>query len=532
MRENPLHRRSAGILLHITSLPGPGPVGDIGPSAHRFVEFLASAGQTFWQMLPIHPVGGGDSPYDSPSAFAGAPHLISLESLVDDGLLPPSSLPPPSLERDRVNFDEVRSVLPPLFREAFLEFERSERRPLRNDYEAFLAENTSWVWDFALYSALKRKFDDRPWFEWSHDLRRREPHVLEAAHRELSTAVRYHVFLQFCFHHQWARLRAHARLLGVNFMGDVPMFVAHDSVDVWANQHAFFLDENGQRTVQAGVPPDYFSESGQLWGNPLYRWDTMREDGYGWWIDRLRREFLKFDAVRLDHFIAFSRYWEIPITATSAKTGRFLPGPADDFFHAARRAFGALPFVAEDLGIVTAEVEALRDRFQLPGMKVLQFAFNPGAEGYVPHRHTENTVVYTGTHDNDTTRGWYDGVVTRAGSTTPLRRNDASTVDPDENEKFAAAIELSRIEALSGTSQSVGVTPSLIRLLYATVSRTAIIRLQDALNLDGSYRMNVPGVAHGNWTYRCRSEQLSSEIAENLRALAIVTERFEPENQE
>lgn len=510
MRENPLALRTAGILLHPTSLPGPPGSGTLGPESRAFVDFLASAGQTFWQMLPIHPIGAGDSPYDSPSAFAGATHLISLDELCSWGLLTSKQLDGLGADSDpgHADFDRVRRERPALFRSAFDAFNGGASAEVRAAYDAFIDRNASWVWDYALFVALKAEASGVAWPEWAPALRHRESAALSAAHERLGEHVRYEVFLQFCFQRQWDALHHHARERGVRLMGDIPMFVAHDSVDVWANQHLFFLDEEGRRTVQAGVPPDYFSEDGQLWGNPLYRWDAMRAEGYGWWIDRLRRELSKFDAVRLDHFIAFSRYWEVPIDAVSAKTGRYVPGPAHDFFERAGQALEGLPLLAEDLGIVTREVEELRDHFGLPGMKVLQFAFTPGAESYLPHRHTPNSVVYTGTHDNNTTRGWYDNLLRRAAS------------------EEAEHVELGRLKAYSGIQGGDEVSWSLIRSLMASPARTAIVPIQDALAQNERFRMNVPGLAHGNWTYRVLPGQLDTALAARLRALVEVTERL------
>ncbi|HSC88683.1 MAG TPA: 4-alpha-glucanotransferase, partial [Polyangiaceae bacterium] len=509
MRENPLAVRSAGILLHPTSLPGAPALGGLGPEAREFVDFLQAAGQTFWQMLPIHPVGAGDSPYDSPSAFAGATHLISLEELASWGLLSLREVHalPADADPGHADFDRARRERPPLLQRAFATFREHAPAELTRAYDEFLSRNNSWVWDYALFTALKGEAEQRPWPTWSPELRHREPGALEAAHHRLHDAIHYEVFLQFCFQHQWDALHHYARERGVRLMGDIPMFVAHDSVDVWANQRLFFLDAEGARTVQAGVPPDYFSEDGQLWGNPIYRWDTMREEGYGWWIDRLRRELMKFDAVRLDHFIAFARYWEVPIDAVSAKTGRYVPGPSYDFLERAGRDLEGLPLLAEDLGIVTREVELLRDHFALPGMKVLQFAFAPGAEGYLPHRHAANTVVYTGTHDNNTTRGWYDDLVARAETSPEVRT------------------ELERVRAFTGVTSADDIAWSLIRSLLASPSHTAIVPVQDILGLDEGYRMNVPGLAQGNWTYRLLPGQLNPQLAERLHALAQVTER-------
>lgn len=506
-RKNPLSARSAGLLLHPTSLPGPLSVGDLGPGARTFVDFLARAGQTFWQMLPIHPVGGGYSPYDSPSAFAGWTLLVSLEDAATDGLLEPNEIPREAAG-ERASYATAIELHDRALRLAFQRFRSPNAEALRSDYERYLAEHGSWVWDYALFCALKAHAGGSPWWTWDPALRHRDPEALGGAHERFRDEIAFHLFAQFLFERQWTKLRAYATARKVSLLGDIPMFVAHDSVDVWANQHLFFLDAEGNKTVQAGVPPDYFSEDGQLWGNPLYRWDVLRQDGYGWWIDRLRKELLRFDAVRIDHFIAFSRYWEVPTTAKTAKEGRYVEAPGHDFFERTAAALGGLPFIAEDLGILTREVEHLRDRFELPGMKILQFAFSPGAEGYLPHRHTERGVVYTGTHDNNTTRGFVDALAKKA--------------ETDES----ARVEYARLCAFAGTSAPALVTDALVRALYASVARVAILPVQDVLGQGERFRMNVPGIAEGNWNYRVDLDLLTVERAERLRALAEVTERL------
>lgn len=513
-----LRTRSAGILLHPTSLAGPLSSGDLGPEAYKFIDFLAAAKISFWQMLPIHPIGAGDSPYDSPSAFAGAPHLISLEELVHDGLITPTELidatqstPRPSAARKADLGHGLATRTSWLWR-AYGRFKESGESPLRRDFEAYLAREASWVYDFALYLALKAKLGAATWLAFPSELRRRDFDALGRAHQALSSEVGYRLFEQFCFDRQWHKLRAYARSKGVNLMGDIPMFVAHDSVDVWANQHMFFLNEEGERTVQAGVPPDYFSDEGQLWGNPLYRWDAMRADGFGWWVDRLRRELSRFDVVRLDHFIAFSRYWEVPVPATSAKGGRYVDVPGYDFFERVRQDLGSLPFVAEDLGILTREVESLRDHFELPGMRVLQFAFNPGAESYLPYRHPAASVGYTGTHDNDTTVGYVTSLVAAAKA----------------GEK-AAVTELARLAAWAGTRDPSLATAALIRALFASPANTAIIPMQDVLRLESVHRMNIPGTAQGNWAFRLLPGDLDPARALDLAALALATGRAQTE---
>jgi len=513
----PLNQRASGILLHPTSLPGAFAQGDIGPAARQFVDFLYAAGQSWWQMLPVHPTGGGDSPYDSPSAFAGNDGLISLEDLVSSGLLERQDLD--SLPRDRTpgkaDFTLGRELRLPVLRKAFANFSGNEDPGLKLAYEEFLELNNPWVWDYALFIAVRKENDLRSWVDWEPGLRARNPDALDKAHKTHEAEVRFQVFCQFAFHHQWGKLRAYARERNVQLMGDIPMFVSHDSVDVWANQDMFFLDEAGNRTVQAGVPPDYFSEDGQLWGNPLYRWDRMQADGYGWWIDRLRRELHKFDAVRLDHFIAFSRYWEIPMNATTAKDGRYVDVPGADFLEKTREALGGLPLVAEDLGVVTEAVEKLRDDFELPGMKIIQFAFWDGAGGYLPHRHPNRCVAYLGTHDNDTTRGWYEDLLGHAAGEGPAAED--------------AQRQLKRVAGYTGVSRAGDVNQRMLRTLLSSPASTVILTVQDLLDLGGNYRMNVPGIAEGNWTYRFEKGQLTTEMATQLRDITIATERHPTE---
>jgi len=495
-------------------------MGDIGPSARAFVDFLHAAKQTWWQMLPIHPIGGGNSPYDSSSAFAGSTLLVSLEGLVEDGLVTAHEVAdlPRMGDPRRAEFDLARELRPPILRRAYEQFQNRAAPHLDDEYRRFLDENASWLWDWCLFRALKARFDRAPWTAWPAELARRVPEALAEARAGSADEVGFQAFLQFVFARQWNGLRDHARSRGIRLMGDVPMFVAHDSVDVWANQHMFFLDERGERTVQAGVPPDYFSEDGQLWGNPLYRWDVMQRDGYGWWVDRLRRELARFDAVRLDHFVAFHRYWEVGMGEQTAKNGRYVEVPGREFLGRAREVLGGLPLLAEDLGIVTQEVNALRDGAGLPGMRILQFAFSPGAEAYLPHRHPERCVIYTGTHDNNTTRGWYELLLGHA----------AQESAPDEKRRAMARdarVELDRIRTYTGITRAGEVSAGMLRALFASPALTAIFPIQDALDEGAEARMNVPGIAEGNWAYRVAPDALSSEVAERLADLAVVTER-------
>jgi 4-alpha-glucanotransferase len=504
-RRGPFAERSAGILVHPTSLPGPFGAGDLA-SARRFVRYLADAGQTFWQMLPVGPIGRGNSPYDSESSFAGAPILVSLERLAERGWLSPADLQPTrGLTDRRVAFDAVRAFREPRLRKAFAQFESSPRE--RRALDAFLEERP-WAQDWSLYRAL-RVTTGQHWTDWDAPLRQRKAAALERVGRELRDEIRYHAFLQWAFESQWTELREECRARNVRLLGDVPMFVAHDSAEVWANPELFFLDERGRTTVVAGVPPDVFSRTGQLWGNPLYRWEAMGKGGYAWWIERLRSVLCRFDAVRLDHFIAFHRYWEVPGRAKTAMKGRFVLAPGREFFSAARAAFGGLPFVAEDLGLLTPEVEALRDEFGLPGMKVFQFAFDDDKTGrvYLPHRYTPNTVAYTGTHDNDTTVGWFE---------------ERAPKDRARN----AALDRRRERVRQYLGESKEVHWQAIRALLLSVANTTIFPIQDLLGLDSRSRMNVPGVGTGNWEWRLLPKQLDPRVAERMRSMTEASGRI------
>ena len=406
---NAFSERCSGILLHPTSLPGPHGVGDLGPAAYQFVNFLARAGQRYWQMLPVGPLGGGASPYDSPSAFAGSALLISLETLVERGLLERNEVACPRAFQSarQARFPAAIRYRERRLRRAFARFQARLGDGERAELELFAQQQRHWLPDYTLFRALKAARGGQSWTTWPIELKRREPSALERARRELSTEVQYQEFLQFEFARQWSKLRDYASSRGVRLLGDVPMFVAHDGSDVWAHQAIFQLDEQGEQRVVAGVPPDYFSADGQRWGNPLYDWNVLRETGYAWWLARFQSTLERFDGLRLDHFIAFHRYWEIPAHSPSAREGRFVGVPGEDFFDKVRSTLGQLPFIAEDLGLITPEVAALRDRFEMPGMRVLEFAFaDPSSRDYQPHRFPKRTVVYTGTHDNDTVVGW------------------------------------------------------------------------------------------------------------------------------
>ncbi|MEI9948989.1 MAG: 4-alpha-glucanotransferase [Pseudomonadota bacterium] len=509
---NAFSERCSGILLHPTSLPGPHGVGDLGPQAYQFVNFLARAGQRYWQMLPVGPLGGGASPYDSPSAFAGSPLLISLELLVERGLLERSDVADP---RAFASARHARYPAAVRYRERRLRraFERFQARLAdgeRAELARFVEQQGHWLADYALFRALKSAHGAQAWTSWPLELKRREASALEHARRELDSEVRYQEFLQFEFTRQWSKLREYANSRGVKLLGDVPMFVAHDGSDVWANQRIFQLDENGQQSVVAGVPPDYFSADGQRWGNPLYDWNVLRETGYAWWLARFKSTLERFDALRLDHFIAFHRYWEIPAHSPSAREGRFVGVPGEDFFEKVRSTLGQLPFIAEDLGLITPEVAKLRDHFEMPGMRVLEFAFaDPNSRDYQPHRFPKRTVVYTGTHDNDTIVGWLDG-------------HERARTEHDEN---ALRAERERALAYAGSD---GREPhwDLIRVALMSTADTAIFPLQDLLGQGAEARMNVPGTASGNWEYRALPNEIDLAVADRMANLCETYERI------
>lgn len=484
--------RAAGILLHPTSLPGPFGIGDLGPSAYRFVDWLAGSGCRLWQVLPLGPTGYGNSPYQCFSAFAGNPYLISPELLVRDGLLSEADLNDrPSFPISRVDFGLLIPWKLSLLERAFQRF-RAEPAVLRADFEAFCAENASWLTDYALFMALKESEGDRAWVGWPEPLRRRRPSAIESARRELTVPLSRFSFYQFLFFRQWSALRTYANQKGVQIIGDIPIFVAHDSADVWAHPELFFLDEDGNPTVVAGVPPDFFSPTGQRWGNPLYRWDVHKETSYQWWVDRFRVALRLVDLVRLDHFRGFAGYYEIPAGHPTAEHGRWIPGPASDFFRVLQRSLTQdLPIIAEDLGVITPDVIALRHEFNLPGMKVLQFGFSGPQNPFLPHNYSPHCVVYTGTHDNDTSRGWFEAA-------SPAERDFALRYLRTNENDFVW---------------------DLIRAAWASVAVFAIVPMQDLLGLGGEARMNYPGRPDGNWEWRMDEAALAESARERLGEL-------------
>ncbi len=497
--------RSSGILLHPTSLPSPWGIGDLGPSAYRWVDWLVEAGQSLWQILPLGPTGYGDSPYQCFSAFAGNPLLVSLDEMVQDGLLERQEIPTaPPFADDTVDYGAVIQFKLPVLRRSFERVRQGSIPKHARDFEEFCAAEADWLDDYALFMAIKDQYGGASWDTWDHDIATRQPAALERWHARLADQVTIHKYLQYLFFSQWRQLKTYAHERGVRIIGDAPIFVAYDSADVWAHPEFFYLDEDGHPTVVAGVPPDYFSETGQLWGNPLYRWDRMAETNYAWWIARLRATLELVDIVRLDHFRGFEAYWEVPADETTAVNGRWVQGPGEALFETLERALGELPIIAEDLGVITPPVEALRDRFNFPGMKVLQFAFASDADDpYLPHNYIRNCVVYTGTHDNDTTLGWFN---TR-----------------DEAEREAVLCYLNR------DGRDIGW--DLIRLAMASVADVAVVPLQDVLRLGSEARQNTPGRLGGNWAWRLRAEALTPELARALREMTAMYGRLPKKQQ-
>lgn len=481
--------RSFGILLHPTSLPSPFGIGDYGPSARDWLSILQRCGATRWQMCPLGPVGGANSPYDTPSSFAGNELLISPEELCREGLLTNSELESfPACPRERVDYEVVREAKEKLFRRAFERFRSSDT------FGEFCVREAFWLDDYALFRVLKGVYRDRPWFTWEMPVRRRDRQALKEVHGRYAKEIGYWRFLQYLCWKQWGELRTCAVDTGVRIVGDVPYYVAYDSADVWAARERFELDQEGKRLVLAGVPPDYFSEAGQLWGNPLYRWEYMREEGYSWWVNRMRRAFELFDSVRIDHFRGFEAYWSVPAGSTTAKEGTWVPGPGMDFFRTLTRELGSVSIIAEDLGTITDEVRELRDQAGFPGMCVLQFAFDGDPQNlYLPRNVPEHSVMYTGTHDNNTSLGWFRTL------DDPTRSRVCEAADCDSRHGF-----------LDG----------FLELALGTRAFLCVLPLQDVLALDENHRFNVPGVAHGNWEWRCTGEMLRSERIDMVREMA------------
>ncbi|MEA3338854.1 MAG: 4-alpha-glucanotransferase [Chloroflexota bacterium] len=495
-------QRSSGILLHPTSLPGRFGIGDLGQTAYQFVDFLAQAGQSYWQVLPLNPTGYGDSPYQTLSAFAGNPMLISPEKLVEAGHLSTADLEnAPPFPDARVDFGPVIPYKTSLLDLAYANFRARATARQRDDWSRFCNEQSVWLDDFALFMALKETHDLRPWNEWEAGAATRQPKALARWRESLAGRIENQKYRQWQFFEQWLALKQYANERGIRIIGDIPIFVSMDSADVWANPRLFHLDEQLRPTVVSGVPPDYFSETGQLWGHPLYRWKVMAQEGYAWWITRFRVAFTQADVMRIDHFRGFYNYWEIPAGEKTAINGRWLRSPGADLFHATTAALGKVAIIAEDLGDFDAEsragVDALQTEFGYPGMKVLQFAFGAGpTDPFLPHNFVRDCIVYTGTHDNDTTLGWYQTTSTKT--------------ERDYARKYLG-------------SDGSDIAWELTRLAWASVAHTAITTAQDLLSLGHEARMNTPStVGQPNWCWRLRPGALTDKIAARLRKLTAI----------
>lgn len=485
--------RASGVLLHPTSLPSKFGIGDLGPAACRFVDWLANAGQTYWQILPLNLTGWGGSPYSTVSAFAGNILLISPEKLVEHGLIDASVMDSaPELDNDKVDFGAVEDWKRGILAQAFETFRGGNDASLRDGFAAFVRENGWWLDDLALFIALKNSNGHAPWYEWTEPLRTRDRDAIERARSQLSRKIESHKFSQFLFHRQWLALKKYANERSVLIIGDIPIFVAHDSADVWCNQQLFKLNEDGSPKVVAGVPPDYFSSTGQLWGNPIYDWQAMKADDFGWWTARLAFTLKTVDIVRLDHFIGFAHNWEVPASEKTAVDGRWIDVPGEDIFATLKKRLGDLPVIVEDLGAVTPTAEKLRDSCGFPGMRILQYAF--GGDAYsrdLPHNYIQNCVAYAGTHDNDTCRGWFKNIPKNV-------RDHCRTY-------------------LGSTGRDI--SWDMIRAVWSSVANTAVAQLQDVLTLGSEARMNTPATGEGNWQWRFRDGDLTDELAARLREM-------------
>lgn len=490
--------RSSGILLHPSSLPGPHGIGSLGSEAYRFVEFLAASGHGLWQILPLGPTGHGDSPYSAFSAFAGNPLLICLKRLVECGDLEPQDIAGVEMEEGRAHFAFVRGFKTRLLHKAARTFRAGSDRERQEAFAVFSREQALWLEDYALFQALRQHYHEVSWEQWPAEIRQRQAEALDLKKQELTESLADHRYAQFVFFEQWFALKQYAHQKGIRLLGDLPIFVAADSADVWSHPQLFHLDEENRPALVAGVPPDYFSAEGQRWGNPLYRWERMAETGFAWWKDRLRWALAQTDLLRIDHFRGFVACWAIPAEEETAIKGSWSPVPGAELFAALEEEFVDLPLIAEDLGVITDEVEALRDRFGLPGMKILQFAFDSGADNpYLPHNLPRHCVVYTGTHDNATTLGWW--------------------LDLPRNSQDQVAAYVGR--------RAPEIPWDLIRLAMTSVADTCILPLQDVLGLDDRARMNRPGEPEHNWGWRFRPGDLNAELAERLRDLNRISGR-------
>lgn len=497
--------RESGVLLHISSLPSTMGIGDLGNNAYKFIDLLEQSGSRIWQILPLGPSGPGNSPYQAYSAFAGNPLFISLEHLIDWGLLTSDEISIiPNRSASTVNFEKVSKQKWPLLKKAWIKFRETADEPFRQEYNAFLNEHGWWLNDYALYTALHNKFKGICWNEWPEVLRLRNAEALNQTAEETYETIEFEKFVQFLFFRQWFRLKEYANSKGIEILGDLPLYVALDSSDVWSNQSIFHLDKEGVPTEVGGVPPDYFSETGQLWGNPVYNWEELAKNNYQWWIARLYFNMHLFDRVRIDHFRGLSAYWSIPAGAPNAISGKWVNAHGKELLSILKQQIGEMPIVAEDLGLITPDVEKLRDDFNLPGMKVLQFAFASDEKNdHLPHNLKNHTIIYTGTHDNNTTKGWLA----------------SRTKEEDKN-----------LQIYFGNDKS-SYFDQIIDWAWQSAAETAIIPLQDILGLNADARMNTPGIPRGNWRWMANAKHLQSKNFKRLKDLNIKYNRFIGRNE-
>ena len=496
-----MFERSSGILFHPTSLPGKYGIGTLGKEAYAFIDFLKKSRQKLWQIFPLGPTGYGDSPYQSFSSFAGNPYLIDFDLLIEAHLLSEEDLRDVFFgdNEEYIDYGAIYNQKYPLLRKAYENFKSSDNHEMRENLEHFKRENASWLNDYSLYISLKNHFNGLPWNEWAHDIKNREHGAMEHYKNELAYDIEYHNFIQFLFFKQWGDVKRYANENGIKIIGDIPIFVAADSSDAWANPEIFLFDEERKPVKVAGVPPDYFSATGQLWGNPLYNWQKLKETNYSWWVERVRANLSTCDIIRIDHFRGFEAYWAVPYGDDTAINGQWEPGPGIDLFNAIKSQLGELPIIAEDLGLMTQGVIDLREATGFPGMKILGFAFDSGEENdYLPHTYTKNCVVYTGTHDNDTLIGWFQKA-------------------KEEDRQFAR-------DYLNSRSDDE-IHWDAIRGAWSSVANMAISPVQDFLGLGSEARINTPGVAAGNWQWRLRHGVLTDELAERIAKLTRVYSR-------
>ena len=498
--------RASGILLHPTSLPGPDGIGDLGPEAYRWIDFLDRTGSQFWQVLPLGPTGYGDSPYQCFSAFAGNPYLISATLLLDLELLSKSDLSNrPTFPLEKVEYGPVIEWKMEILKRSFDYFCSDKHKKLQKEFGAFKESNKDWLNPFAVFMAIKAKHNNVAWNEWPEEFRKRDEKTLNNFIKAQNETIEFQKYLQFIFHQQWQNLRAYAHEKNIRIIGDIPIFVAYDSADVWANKELFYLDSEGLPTVVAGVPPDYFSETGQLWGNPLYNWEVHKNNNYQWWLKRMESVLNQVDIIRLDHFRGFEAYWEVPYGNETAEEGQWVEGPGYNFFNAIKSQLGELPIIAEDLGVITQKVRQMRDDFNLPGMKILQFAFaSDPDDDFLPHNYPRKCVAYTGTHDNDTTLGWYQNA--------PEREKDLCR----------------RYLARSGDD----IAWSMIRVLWRSVADWVVAPMQDFLSLGNWARMNYPGTASGNWDWRMNPDAINESLVHRLHETNYLYGRLPQEEKE